>query len=57
MRLILLILLIVSFSKTNAVQSSQFTTERFNNGMLRLENDEAICYLHDSGGLSCKFKD
>jgi hypothetical protein len=42
------------------VQSSpagfSFQTERLANEMLRMENDEVICYRWDKGGLSCTWK-
>lgn len=37
--------------------STDFTTDRLSNEILRLENNEVICYRYDRGGLSCKFKE
>ena len=37
--------------------SPVFQTERLSNEMLRLENEEVVCYRYDKGGLSCRFKE
>lgn len=56
--LLIMTLLLSSCAKTEAESTSfTFQTEAKSNGMLRLENDEVICYRWEKGGVSCKFKD
>jgi hypothetical protein len=62
MRILLTLLLIVSASGCGKSQALEpvvpvFQTDRLSNGMLRLENNEVVCYRYDGGGLSCKFKE
>jgi hypothetical protein len=55
--LITMILLLSGCGKSIAQPVTIFQTERMNMEMLRMENDEVICYRWDQGGLACKFKE
>lgn len=62
MKVLLLILSLTLLQACGKAQSQGpistiFVTDRLSQGMLRLENEEVICYRYDSGGLSCKFKE
>lgn len=56
--LMILILCANGCGKSVATPASfTFQTERLSNEMLRMENDEVVCYRWDGGGLSCRFKE
>ena len=56
--LVMLLLPLLGCGKAKSQALSPiFQTERLSHEILRLENEEVVCYRYDKGGLSCRYKE